>query len=108
MKLMILNNVSSSNNKLIKFLAQQTGLEVISITEDNLTSLNNKGLSNEEKLKEFNSIIFSMGNEASIRRSWANIDSLPHVPDSNLNGSDKVDWASIDKIPYNKFVDEKM
>lgn len=86
LKLMIVGTSTSADVELVKFLAQQTGLEVVMLTEGMLQTLRTPGLSNDAKLAAFNVIL--------------------GVKPSTNPEADNVNWSVINQLEHNKEVDE--
>lgn len=79
MKLMIVSNLSSADSELIRFLAQQTGLEVMVVTPNNLSAIQSKRTP-EAKLKAFQSLLDgkSLTGPEPESVNWKLIDNLEH------------------------------
>lgn len=114
LKLMIVSNLSSADLELIGFLAQQSGLEVITVTPNNLSSIRSTR-SPEAKLKAFQSLLDGkpLTDTEPDDANWKAIDNLAHNKELDERESTDPDsntpkWHVINLLEHNNECDENM
>lgn len=86
MKLMIVSSIFSSDIEMIEHLAQRAGVEVVTVTDDDLIEMR-CARGPEARLQAFHSVIDGK---------------------QTLASEDDADWKTIDNLEHNKEIDSSI